>query len=52
MLKQLALLTERECKDSEDISYIFRELKDVTITLPIKTTGVTDEYNKVIWSKK
>ena len=27
-------------------------MRDVVATLPTKSTGVTDEYGKVIWSEK
>ena len=41
---------EREFKGGDKIGYIFRELKDITIELPPKPTGVMDDYDKVIWS--
>ena len=50
-MKETALFVEREYKGENDIGYIFRELRDVVLDLPPKSTGVTDEYDKVIWSE-
>ena len=51
-LKELALYVECKFKGVDDIGYILWELKNVVVTFHAKPTGVTDEYNKVIWSKK
>ena len=50
MLKEQTLCGER-IQRGEDIRYIFSELKVVAVDLPAKPTGVTDEHDKVIWSK-